>query len=152
MTCVYKEYKGKIKMVQGQWSQLKMKLLLGCTGLSMNILRAGDKSPVQKRFFENSGGDVLPALRFLGGLYNFCNYVTTCKRATYFTDSELTGYYQKTCGWNSKSQKTKNYITNYARYTTLKKSFLMVYVGTYDCYENIKTKLWSTISILKPWH
>ena len=28
----------------------------------------------------------------------------------------------------------------------------MVYDGTYDCYENIKIKLWSTISILKPWH
>ena len=25
-------------------------------------------------------------------------------------------------------------------------------MGTYDCYENIKIKLWSTISILKPWH
>ena len=36
--------------------------------------------------------------------------------------------------------------------TLRKKSLLMVYVGTYDCYENIKIKLWSTISILKPWH
>ena len=27
----------------------------------------------------------------------------------------------------------------------------MVYVGTCDCYDNIKIKLWSTISILKPW-
>ena len=33
-----------------------------------------------------------------------------------------------------------------------KKSFLVVYVGTCDCYENIKTKLWSTISKLKPRH
>ena len=24
--------------------------------------------------------------------------------------------------------------------------------GTCDCYENIKIKLWSSISILKPWH
>ena len=31
-----------------------------------------------------------------------------------------------------KSTKTKNYA---------KKSFLMVYGGTYDCYENIKIKL-----------
>ena len=45
------------------------------TGLSMNILHAGDKSPVQERFFKNSTGDLLPALRFLGGLYNFCNFV-----------------------------------------------------------------------------
>ena len=29
MTCVYKEYEGKIKMVQEQWLQLIMKLLLG---------------------------------------------------------------------------------------------------------------------------
>ena len=42
-------------------------------------------------------------------------------------------YYQKACGSNSKSPKTKNYVTNYARYTTLKKSFLMVYVGMYGC-------------------
>ena len=28
----------------------------------------------------------------------------------------------------------------------------MFYVGTYDCYENIKIKLECTISILKPWH
>ena len=30
MTCVYKEYEGKIKMVQEKWLQLKMKFLLGC--------------------------------------------------------------------------------------------------------------------------
>ena len=28
----------------------------------------------------------------------------------------------------------------------------MIYVGMYDCYENIKKSLWSTVSILKPWH
>ena len=44
------------------------------TGLSVNILRGGDKSPVQKHFFKNSIGDLLPGLRFLGGLYNFCNF------------------------------------------------------------------------------
>ena len=43
--------------------------------------------------------------------------------------------------------KTKNYVRNYARYTTLKK-IIPVCVGTYDCYEKIKIKL-STISILK---
>ena len=41
----------------------------------MNILRAGDKSPVQRGFFTNSAGDLLPALGFLGGLHNFCNYI-----------------------------------------------------------------------------
>ena len=45
------------------------------TGLSVNILRAGDKSPVQERFLKTSVGDLLPALRFLGGFYNFCNFV-----------------------------------------------------------------------------
>ena len=39
-------------------------------GLSVNILSAGDKSPVQI-----AAGDLLPALGFLGGLYNFCNYI-----------------------------------------------------------------------------
>ena len=33
-----------------------------------------------------------------------------------------------------------------------KKSFIMVYVGTYDCCKNIKMKFWSTITLLKPWH
>ena len=34
--------------------------------------------------------------------------------------------------------KTKNYIINYTRYIHyIEKSFLMVYVGMYDCYENI---------------
>ena len=41
----------------------------------MNILHAGDISPMQEHFFKNSAGDLLPALRFMGGLYNFCNFV-----------------------------------------------------------------------------
>ena len=41
----------------------------------MNILCAGDKLPVQRGFFKNGTDDLLPALRFLGGLYNFCNFV-----------------------------------------------------------------------------
>ena len=45
------------------------------TGLSINILCTANKSPVQRGFFENSTGDLLPTLRFLGGLYNFCNFV-----------------------------------------------------------------------------
>ena len=47
--------------------------------------------------------------------------------------------------------KSKSYVKIYARYKNYaKKSFIMVYVGTYDCYENIKIKFWSTISLLKP--
>ena len=45
------------------------------TGLSMNILCAGDKLPVQRGFFTNSVGDLLPVVGFLGQLYNFCNSV-----------------------------------------------------------------------------
>ena len=45
------------------------------TGLSVNILHPGDKSPMQQDFFTNSAGDLLPTLDFLGGLYNFCNLV-----------------------------------------------------------------------------
>ena len=41
----------------------------------MNILRTGDKSPVQRGFSTNSAGDLLPTLGFLGRLYNFCNFV-----------------------------------------------------------------------------
>ena len=41
----------------------------------MNILCTGDKSLVQRGFFTNSAGNLLPALGFLGGLYNFCNFV-----------------------------------------------------------------------------
>ena len=43
--------------------------------LSMNILCEGDNSPVHRGFFTNSTGDLLPALGFLGGLHNFCNFV-----------------------------------------------------------------------------
>ena len=42
----------------------------------MNILLVGDKLPMQRGFFTNSAGDLLSALGFLGGLYNFCNFVT----------------------------------------------------------------------------
>ena len=45
------------------------------SGLSMNISSECNKSPVQRGFFKNSTGDLLPALRFLGGLYKFCNFV-----------------------------------------------------------------------------
>ena len=41
----------------------------------MNILRTGDKLPVQRGFFTNNVDDLLLAPEFLGGLYNFCNLV-----------------------------------------------------------------------------
>ena len=53
-----------------------------------------------------------------------------------------------------KSTKSKNYVKIYARYKHCAKKHVcwMVYVGTYDCYENIKIKFWSRISLLKLWH
>ena len=44
-------------------------------GLSMNILHTGNKSPVQRGFFTESAGDLLPTLGFLGGLYNIYSFV-----------------------------------------------------------------------------
>ena len=73
----------------------------------------------------------------------------TCRRSTYFTDSEMIEYYQKTCGWSSKSTKTKNSQQKMMPDTICWK---IISYGTYDCYKNIKIKLWSTINILKPWH
>ena len=71
------------------------------------------------------------------------------RRAAYFTDFEMIEYYPKKEGWNNKSTKTKNHETYQIHYA--KKSFFTVFVGMYECYENIKIKLRSTISILKPW-
>ena len=72
----------------------------------MNILGADDRSPVQRGFFKNSEGDLLHALMFLGGLYNFYNFVIIfslmtvtmicSRRATHFIDSEIIKYYQET--------------------------------------------------------
>ena len=42
------------------------------TGLSMNILHAGNKLFMQRGFFKNSAGRLFPTLSFLGGLHNFC--------------------------------------------------------------------------------
>ena len=41
------------------------------SGLSMNILGLGDKLPVQRSLLKNGMDKLLPALRILGGLYNF---------------------------------------------------------------------------------
>ena len=45
------------------------------TGLLINITCTGDTSPEQRGFFKNSAGNLLPALRFLGRLYNFCYFL-----------------------------------------------------------------------------
>ena len=38
------------------------------------------------------------------------------RRVIYFIYLNIIEYYQKSCGWNSKSTKTKNYATNYTKY------------------------------------
>ena len=45
------------------------------TGFSMSILCVGNISLMQRGFFKNSTCDLLPSLRFLDGLYNFCDFV-----------------------------------------------------------------------------
>ena len=80
----------------------------------------GDKSPMQKDFFKNMG-NLLPTLRFLGRLYNFCNFaIYIFFEEWHFADSEMIEYYQKMCGWSSKFTKTKNSVANCTRYTMLK--------------------------------
>ena len=49
--------------------------------------------------------------------------------ATYFIDSEMIRNFQKMCGYNRESTETKNYLKNYARYTTLKNYFLWLTFG-----------------------
>ena len=93
--------------VSGQKVDQNLQIEIANSGLSTNILRTGNKSPVQRGFFKNRMGNLLPALRFLGGLYSFCNFVIIfflmqvmimCRRVTYFTNLEMIEYYQKTCG------------------------------------------------------
>ena len=81
-------------------------------------------------------------------VYNSRWYVEV---VTYFTDLEMVEYYQKRAAEIEvyENFKLRNKL---CQIHSAKKSFLMVYDGTYDCYENIKITLWSTISILKPWH
>ena len=68
----------------------------------MNILRVCDKLPLQRDFFNNSAGNLLTALRFPGGLYNFFNFIIIfylmqvtmiCRRGAYFM--EMVEYYPK---------------------------------------------------------
>ena len=52
----------------------------------------GDKLPVQRSFFKNSVSDLLPAVRFLGGLYNFCNFIIIFSLLLYKNNSFI-------CSW-----------------------------------------------------
>ena len=91
-----------------------------------------NKSPMQRGFFKNSAGDLLPTQGFwvscivflILQLYFNVSHKRYDKKATYFTDWEMIDYYQKTCDQKSiKCTKAKNYATVYVRYTTLKNSF-----------------------------
>ena len=93
-------------------------------------------SPAQRGFFKNRAGDLLPALRFLGGLCNFCNY-------TFFNHNGMLKsdiFYRFENYWIlpkskqlKKSTKTKNYVTNYARYN---------YTIIQTLYKFLTTKKW----------
>ena len=65
-TCPHMQYN---YLQHNSFNQLKYRFHVLITGLSMNILRTGNKLPVQRGFIKNN------ALRFLGELYNFCNFV-----------------------------------------------------------------------------
>ena len=54
-----------------QIQKLKSDQIFLVAGLSVIIVHAGDKLSMPRGFFTNSSGDLLPALGFLGGLYNF---------------------------------------------------------------------------------
>ena len=58
---------------------------------SMNILHAGNKWRVQRGFSKNSTGNWLPALSFLGGLYNFCHFVIILGGVFHVTLSNIFG-------------------------------------------------------------
>ena len=90
----------------------------------MNILRLGDKSPVQRGFFTNSAGDLLPAQGFLGRLYNFCNFIIIfslmqvrmiCRSGDIFYRFGNDRILSKNLRLKYKFMKTKNYVINYLR-------------------------------------
>ena len=70
-------------------------------GLSINVLCVDSKLSMQRVFFKNSMGNLLPVLRFPGGLYNFCIFIIIfsvaiiSRRAIFFTDSKMIKYYLK---------------------------------------------------------
>ena len=50
-------------LIQLSQSQNRLLFLSESSGLSMNILHVGDKSPMQQGFFTNSVGNLLPPPR-----------------------------------------------------------------------------------------
>ena len=97
----------------------------------MNILCTGDKSLVQRGFFKNRAGNLLPALRFLGRLYNLHHFVivfSLIKSQWYAEEQHILQTWQ-----------TSNTMKKHAaEIASLQK---------YDCYENIK--IYNTKKIFK---
>ena len=54
---------------------IKFPLFRHATSLSLNILNTDNKSPLQMSFLKKISGELLPTLKFLGRLYNFCTSV-----------------------------------------------------------------------------
>ena len=112
-------------IMHGFWFYSCLKeLYSNSTDLSMNILGMGYKLQVQRSFFNNSVGDLLPALSFLGGLYDFSNFVIIfleCKSQWYVEEQHISqtqkwlNTTQNMYSWNSRYKKTKNYVRNYTR-------------------------------------
>ena len=62
------------EIIPGVFIAILWNIFLSCRPFNEYFER-GNKLPVERGFFKNSAGDLLPALRFLGGLYNFCNFI-----------------------------------------------------------------------------
>ena len=72
------------------------------------------------------------------------NYrITDLQNCYRITDLGMIEYYQKTCGWNSKSTKTKKYVKNYSRYSTLKNRFLCVTLGYVPLIRMLKSLIYN---------
>ena len=106
-------------------------LIIYNAGLSMNILCTRDKSLVQRGFFKNNAGNLLPTLRFLGRLYNLHHFViifSLIKSQWYAEEQHILQTWQ-----------TSN---------TMKKCAAdIASLQKYDCYENIT--IYNTKKIFK---
>ena len=110
----------------------------------------------RQQITQYSGDNLLPALRFQGGLYNFGSFVINLfTKSCWYVEEQHLLQIRKWSNITKKRVAEIAILQNQKLNKELhqihyaKKSFLMVYVGMYDCYEYIKIKHWSTITILK---
>ena len=95
----------------------------------LSIFYAEAINSPNRGFFKNSMGDLLPTLRILGRLYNFCNFViifSLIKSEWYIAEWHILQI-------QNSDTKPKNYISKkFGQTHYTKKSFLlMVYIGTF---------------------